>query len=106
MSPARAGYLALALLDTGLAAAGRSAARRASKPLLMPVLALQRDRPTQRALVLSGAGDVALLGDGDRAFTAGLASFLAAHLAWVSALRGRPPPGRRWPCRTPWRGRP
>ncbi|MFP5218870.1 MAG: lysoplasmalogenase family protein [Actinomycetes bacterium] len=94
MSPARAGYLALALLDTGLAATGHSRARRFSKPLLMPVLAAHRDRPTQRALALSGAGDVALLGDGDRAFTAGLASFLAAHVAWVAALRGRGGGGR------------
>ena len=90
----RAGYLALAVLDTGLAATGRSRPRRASKPLLMPVLAVDRDRPTQRALALSGAGDVALLGDSDRAFTAGLASFLASHVAWVAALRGRPGGGR------------
>jgi hypothetical protein len=33
-------------------------------------------------LPFSGAGDVALLGRSDVAFTAGLASFLASHLAW------------------------
>ena len=87
-------YAALAAVDTALAASGRHGARRLSKPLLMPVLALGRDRPTQTALLLSGAGDVALLAEGRGAFTTGLGSFLGAHVAWVRALRARPGGGR------------
>jgi uncharacterized membrane protein YhhN len=49
-----------------------------------------RDWPAQRALALGGAGDVALLGSGEAAFTAGLVSFLAGHVAWIVALRQRP----------------
>jgi uncharacterized membrane protein YhhN len=91
MVPAvRLAYAVAAAVDTALAAGGRDRLRRATKPLLMPLLAVGRDRPTARALVLSGAGDVALLGEGQRAFTAGLGAFLAAHIAWVAALRGRP----------------
>ena len=56
----------------------------------MPVLMAGRDRPAQRALALGAAGDVALLGPGEIAFTAGLVSFLACHLAWIAALRQRP----------------
>jgi uncharacterized membrane protein YhhN len=70
-----------------LAATGRDRARRVTKPLLMPTLMLDKDRPTQRALALGGAGDVALLGSGQAAFTAGLGSFLAGHVAWITALR-------------------
>jgi hypothetical protein len=33
---------------------------------------------------------VALLGRGEVAFTAGLVSFLAGHVAWIVALRQRP----------------
>lgn len=83
------GYGVLAGVDTALAATGRRRARRITKPLLMPVLAVDADRPTRRALALSGAGDIALLGDGHRAFRVGLTSFLAAHGAWALALRGR-----------------
>ena len=43
----------------------------------MPVLMVGRDRPAQRALALGAAGDVALLGRGEIAFTTGLVSFLA-----------------------------
>src|SRR6185436_2414977 len=38
------------------------------------------------ALALSLAGDVCLMFQGDRWFVAGLASFLLAHLAFVSAF--------------------
>lgn len=85
-----AAYAALAAVDAALAAAGRDRARRVTKPLLMPVLAVGTDRPTRRALALGGAGDVALLGHGGTAFRAGLASFLGSHLAWLAALRARP----------------
>jgi uncharacterized membrane protein YhhN len=86
----RLAYVALAALDTTLAARGMERARRATKPLLMPLLIPGRDRATQRALALGCAGDVALLGAGQAAFSAGLGSFLLGHLAWISALRGRP----------------
>jgi uncharacterized membrane protein YhhN len=80
-------YPALAAVDTLLAAAGRDRARRGIKPLLMPALMVGKPRPTQRALAFGGLGDVALLGTGGRAFTAGLGAFLAGHLAWLTALR-------------------
>ena len=87
-------YAALAAADTFLAATGRNRPRWLTKPLLMPVLMAGRDRPTQRALAPGWAGDLALLADGDAAFRAGLLSFLAGHLAWISALRQRPGGGR------------
>jgi uncharacterized membrane protein YhhN len=83
-------FAALAAADTLLAAAGRERPRRFTKPLLMPTLMAGRDRATQRALALGGVGDVALLGHSDAAFMAGLASFLASHVAWIVALRQRP----------------
>ena len=87
-------FAALAAADTLLAATGRDRPRRLTKPLLMPVLMAGRDRPAQRALALGGVGDVALLGSGEIAFTAGLVSFLAGHVAWIIALRQRPGGGR------------
>jgi uncharacterized membrane protein YhhN len=87
-------FVALAAADTLLAAAGHDRQRWLTKPLLMPVLMVGRDRPAQRALALGGAGDVALLGSGETAFTAGLACFLAGHVAWIIALRQRPGGGR------------
>ena len=83
-------FAALAAADTLLAATGHDRPRWLTKPLLMPVLMAGRDRPVQRALALGGAGDVALLGSGETAFTAGLVSFLAGHVAWIIALRQRP----------------
>lgn len=91
---ATAVFTALAAADTFLAATGRTRQRRLTKPLLMPALMVGRDRPTQRALALSGAGDVALLGSSDAAFITGLGSFLASHLAWIVALRQREVGGR------------
>ena len=87
-------FVALAAADTLLAATGHDRLRWLTKPLLMPVLMAGRDRPAQRALALGGAGDVALLGSGEIAFTAGLVSFLAGHVAWIIALRQRPGGGR------------
>ncbi len=86
---ATAAFVAVAIADVALAAGGRTKARWATKPLLMPALLVGRDRLTQRALALGGAGDVALLGSGPAAFTAGLSAFLAGHLAWIQALRRR-----------------
>ncbi len=89
---ATAAFVAVAVADVALAAgagSGRDRLRWLTKPLLMPTLMIGRDRLTQRALALGGAGDVALLGEGQGAFTAGLAAFLAGHLAWIQALRRR-----------------
>jgi uncharacterized membrane protein YhhN len=83
-------FVALAAADTLLAATGRDRLRWLTKPVLMPVLMTGRDRPVQRALALGGAGDVALLGRREPAFRAGLACFLAGHVAWIMALRERP----------------
>jgi uncharacterized membrane protein YhhN len=82
--------VALAAADTLLAATGHDRQRWLTKPLLMPVLMVGRDRAAQRALALGGVGDVALLGSSEIAFTAGLVSFLAGHMAWIIALRQRP----------------
>ena len=87
-------FSAVAAADSLLAAAGRDRERWLTKPLLMPALMPGRSRATQRALALSWAGDVALLASGDAAFQAGLVSFLASHLAWISALRQQPGAGR------------
>ena len=101
-------YPLLAATDALLAATGRERARRFTKPLLMPTLLTGKARPTQRALALGGVGDVALLGSGPAAFTAGLGSFLAGHVAWVSALRphraGALTPARAAPYVAAWAG--
>ena len=83
-------FVALAAADTVLAGMGRDRPRWLTKPLLMPALMAGSDRSSRRALAFGAAGDVALLGSGDAAFTAGLVSFLAGHLAWIAALRQRP----------------
>jgi uncharacterized membrane protein YhhN len=83
-------FVAFAAADTLLAGAGRNRHRWLTKPLLMPALMAGCDRGSRPALALGGAGDVALLGSGDAAFTAGLACFLAGHVAWIRALRRRP----------------
>jgi uncharacterized membrane protein YhhN len=83
-------FVAVASADTLLAAAGHDRQRWLTKPLLMPVLMVGRDRATRRALAFGAVGDVALLGRGEAAFPAGLVSFLAGHVAWIIALRQRP----------------
>jgi len=87
-------FMALAAADTVLAGMGCDRPRWLTKPLLMPALMAGSDRSSRRALVFGAAGDVALLGSGDAAFTAGLVSFLAGHVAWIAALRQRPGGGR------------
>jgi uncharacterized membrane protein YhhN len=83
-------FVSVAAADAILAATRRDRQRWLTKPLLMPALMVGRDRPTQRALALGGVGDMALLGSGEAAFTVGLVSFLAGHMAWIIALRQRP----------------
>jgi uncharacterized membrane protein YhhN len=87
-------FATVAAVDAFLAATGRDRQRWLTKPALMPVLIPGRSRAAQRALALSWAGDVALLGSSDGAFQAGLVSFLASHLAWISALNRQPGGGR------------
>ena len=101
-------FAGLAAVDALLAATGRDGARKLTKPLLMPTLLAGKDRPTQRALALGGAGDVALLGSGPAAFTAGLGAFLVGHAAWITALRahaqGTATPARVVPYVVAWAG--
>jgi len=83
-------YAALAAADVALAATRpASRARTITKPALMPVLMTGRDAGTRTALGLSWLGDVALLGRSDRAFLAGLGSFLAGHVAWTHTVHRR-----------------
>jgi uncharacterized membrane protein YhhN len=91
-------YAALSVADTvlvGLGPRGRPW-HHAVKPLLMPVLAATladagTGDPVVRRVVgaqaLSWAGDVALMGRGEREFLAGVASFFGAHVAYVGAFR-------------------
>src|SRR5262249_33932213 len=93
-SRATTGFLALAAAGRVLAGRGRDRPGWLTKPLLMPALMAGSDSSSRRPLALGAAGDVALLGSGDAAFTAGLVSFLAGHVAWIAALRQRPGGGR------------
>ncbi len=100
-------YAATAVADTWLAGrpeAWAARARRATKPALMPLLAIRlREAPatpqtplhTPSAIALAAgwAGDVALLSDGQRAFLAGLGSFAVGHAAYVVGLRHLRAPG-------------
>lgn len=83
MSP----YAVVAAADVLLAATGRHRERFVTKPLLMPLLSRGKDDRVRRALGLGAVGDLALLGSGPVAFSAGLGAFLAGHVAWVAALR-------------------
>jgi uncharacterized membrane protein YhhN len=70
-------------------ASGNQALIWATKPLLMPLLALwvwraaPRSRGIIAALLFSAAGDVALLLPGTAWFIAGMALFLGAHLCYI-----------------------
>jgi uncharacterized membrane protein YhhN len=93
-----AAYAALSVADTvlvGMGPRGRPA-HYAVKPLLMPALAAAladsgTDDPVVRrvlgAQAFSWGGDIALMSTKERDFLAGVASFFAAHLAYVSAFR-------------------
>jgi uncharacterized membrane protein YhhN len=107
-------YAVVAAADTVLAArddARPSRWRWLTKPALMPLLAAKvssadgsaaapmRAR-TRDALVLSWAGDVALLGTSDAAFGAGLGCFAAAHGRYATAFgsaQGAQPPAAAGP---------
>lgn len=91
-------YAAAAAADTWLAGHRDPRVRRwrrVTKPALTPLLAWRLHRappsplrtPTLLALAAGGAGDVALLRDGQRAFLAGLTSFAVGHAAYVVGWR-------------------
>jgi uncharacterized membrane protein YhhN len=96
-----AAYAALSAADTLLVGVGPRGRRAhyAVKPLLMPALAATLAHSgtgaplhpaVRRALgaqTLSWGGDVALMSRDERAFLAGVASFLGAHLAYVGTFR-------------------
>ncbi|MEP6817057.1 MAG: lysoplasmalogenase [Marmoricola sp.] len=102
-TPWRLGYVGLAVLDTALSGSAHSGAHRlrfVTKPLLMPALAAstlvaQRGRRSTQgtatlvAQAFSWGGDVALLGEGTRAFATGTGSFGLAHVAYVSGFLSR-----------------
>ncbi|MEV6713679.1 lysoplasmalogenase [Lentzea sp. NPDC051208] len=91
---------AVAAIADSIAAAVRGArsVRPVTKTALMPVLAVTsppRDAGMAVGLAGSWLGDVALLGDSDRAFRTGLFSFLVAHVGYTAALARRSSPGSR-----------
>ncbi|MET9634515.1 lysoplasmalogenase [Lentzea sp. NPDC006480] len=92
-------YAVAAVADSVLAALrGTKNVRKVTKTALMPALAAAtppRDPGMAVGLAGSWAGDVALLGDSDRAFRTGLFSFLVAHVGYTVALGRRSQPGSR-----------
>ncbi|SDP57267.1 lysoplasmalogenase [Lentzea jiangxiensis] len=92
-------YAVAAAADSIAAAVRRTGkVRKVTKTALMPALAVvtpPRDPGMAVGLAGSWAGDVALLGDSDRAFRTGLTSFLVAHLGYTAALARRSAPGSR-----------
>jgi uncharacterized membrane protein YhhN len=92
-------YAVAAIVDSIAATVrGTKAVRSVTKTALMPLLATAtppRDPGMAIGLAGSWAGDVALLGDSDRAFRAGLFSFLVAHLGYTAALTRKSQPGAR-----------
>ncbi|WP_045298144.1 lysoplasmalogenase [Saccharothrix sp. ST-888] len=85
------GLAATSAAHLGAIATGASALQLATKPALMPLLAahtLARAERTPRlltsALAASTGGDVLLQVGGDTAFLAGMGSFAAAHVCYVT----------------------
>ncbi|MET9227511.1 lysoplasmalogenase [Lentzea sp. NPDC003310] len=92
-------YAVAAVVDSIAATVrGATSVRPVTKTALMPALAVAsppRDAGMAVGLAGSWAGDIALLGDSDKAFRTGLFSFLAAHLGYTAALARRSTPGSR-----------
>ncbi len=98
-------YAAVAAADVVLAGRHHRRARWFTKPLLMPLLVAHvvEGRAEGRrsgadvlaGLGLSCLGDIALLGEGEAAFGAGLAAFLGAHCCYIAALLRRRDRGAR-----------
>jgi len=88
-------YAALGVANCASAAKGSRAGVRATKPLLMPVLAAftlvaaggrRRDmRLPAAGMALSGLGDIALMGQ-EGWFLPGMGAFAAAHACYITAL--------------------
>ena len=97
----KAGYLALAAVDTYLSGSSNPrahVARRVTKPVLMPALvasALTEPRHARTPIATSTTvaqaagwgGDVLLLGHSTEAFAAGAGSFGVGHIAYISGFR-------------------
>ncbi|WP_371500998.1 lysoplasmalogenase [Kitasatospora sp. NBC_00374] len=86
-----AGFAATSAAHLGAIATGATVLQHATKPALMPLLAAHTLARSPRApklltpaLLLSAGGDVALQLDGDTAFLAGMGSFAAAHVCYVT----------------------
>ncbi len=88
-------YAAVGAASSASAAKGYRAGERATKPLLMPVLAAftlaaagDRDKDMRlpaAGMALSGLGDTALLGP-ESWFVPGMGAFAAAHACYITAL--------------------
>lgn len=85
------GYAATSAAHLGAIAAGTTALRHATKPALMPLLAAHSLATAERApkllapaLLASATGDVLLQIGGDTEFLAGMGSFAAAHVCYVT----------------------
>ena len=86
-------FAVLAVLNLIASGTGNETLEWATKPLLMPVLAawVWRVRPDAKgviaALLLSAAGDIALLNGGDTIwFIAGMVLFLGAHACYIATF--------------------
>ncbi|GAA2748239.1 lysoplasmalogenase [Kitasatospora cinereorecta] len=86
-----AGFAATSAAHLGAIATGVTTLQRATKPALMPLLAAQSLAASRKApkllapaLVASTGGDVLLQVGGDTAFLAGMGSFAAAHVCYVT----------------------
>lgn len=85
-------YAVVALLNLVAAALPSQPLEWATKPLLMPLLAVWlwrsgvRTRGIIAALAFSTLGDIALLNDGPGWFIAGMAAFLAAHICYITTF--------------------
>lgn len=111
----KAAYVGVAGVDTWLSGRSGPLAKRArflTKPLLMPTLAasvLADPRAgssplrvsTLAGLTASWAGDLALLGDGTRAFLAGAGAFGVGHVAYLSGLWAQRNPESAWRASAP-----
>lgn len=95
--PVFAAYAILAGLNLVAAGASHPALEWATKPFLMPLLALWfwlacRERGQHpaggiiAALIFSAAGDIALLNEGSAWFIAGMVLFLGAHISYLGTF--------------------
>ncbi|MEV7934565.1 lysoplasmalogenase [Kitasatospora sp. NPDC088264] len=89
------GFAAASATHLGAIASGASVLQNATKPALMPLLAAhsvaaaatagrRAPKPLAPALLLSAGGDVLLQLKNDTAFLAGMGSFAAAHVCYVT----------------------